>query len=121
MIWAILTAVIALVCAAKYITARSGNASLDKIFLKLHAVGGMLIQLTAGIHTALLFRRNADPVSKASWICVDAGIAGLLCSHMFMKKLGKKSMQLHRLFTLFTLAALAFHTAYSVLRDFRRA
>ncbi len=116
MIWAIITAAAFVLCAAKYITARAGNWGVDKAFLKLHTVGGALLPVGAGVYTAKLGRKKAGLGSMVSWLCVDVGVGGLMFSHFFGKKLGKRAMPLHRFFTVFTLVALAVHFIHLALK-----
>lgn len=97
------------VCAAKFITHRVCRPDIDRLFLKLHAVCGMILPAAAGMHTVKMLKSPHRLREAASGFCIDAGILGLLGSHFFAARLGDKAMSLHRFSTVFTGAGIAAH------------
>ena len=95
--------------AAKYVTHRVKKPELDKLILKLHVAAGALLPVAAGIHTVLMFKKKPSPGQILTGLMADAGIVGLMYSHFFSKKLGKKAMPIHRFSTVFTGAGIAAH------------
>lgn len=109
MIWAVATLAAFALCAAKYLTRRSGNHALDKAFLRIHTVAGVILPLAALVRAVKQRDEKAGTGELVSWLCVCLGISGLMGSHFFAKKLGRHAMPLHRFFTVFTGVSLAAH------------
>ena len=109
MIWGILAVTAYLFAAAKYITHRMKNKKYDRIFLKIHVAAGALLPLAAAVHTVKMFKTKPSLGQAVSGLCADAGIIGLMVSHFFAKKLGKKALPMHRFSTVFTGTGIVAH------------
>lgn len=116
MLLGIVTAVIFLLLAAKFITKRLPCSGPDKLFLHIHKVCGCLLPLAAGVHAARMLRERErhSPAACVLGILLLFGVGMLMFSHFFTKMLGSVWIKLHRAATVFTGACLALHAAVAV-------
>lgn len=96
--------------AAKYVAHRVPDKRWDKAFLKLHYVAALTIPVAAGVHTAQALRSGKVTRAKAvTGAVADAGVAGLIASHVCSTALGSKSMPMHRAATAVSGAGILAH------------
>lgn len=96
--------------AAKYVAHRVPDKRWDKAFLKLHFVAALAMPVAAGIHTAQAFRSGKVTLAKAvTGAVIDAGVAGLIASHVCSTPLGSKAMPMHRAATVVSGAGILAH------------
>lgn len=99
--------------AAKYAAHRVPGQRWDKIFLKLHFVAALAIPAAAGTHTAQALRSGGVPTAKAvTGAVIDAGIAGLIASHVCSAPLGSRAMPMHRAATVASGAGILAHCLF---------
>lgn len=113
MFMGIVTAVIFLLLAAKFVTKRLPVPGPDRVFLKIHKLTGALLPVAAGVHAAKMFRsERRNPVAMyVLGVIMLLGVAMLMFSHFFTKMLGPIWLKLHRAATLVTGLCLAGHAA----------
>jgi len=116
MLLGIVTAVVFLLTAAKFITKRLPYKKLDTFFLKIHRISGIVLLILSVIHAVTawsLIRQR--PIGM-----VIAGIALASCvmiafiSHVFAKTLGKKWLTVHRAASAAVCICLMIHIIFGI-------
>lgn len=110
MFWGAAAAAAFVLCAAKFITRRSGCPKADKLFRKLHAAAGGVLPAAACIHAARRLRSgNCGALTRVLGAVMLLGIAALMLSHFFSKRLGRAWLRVHRAATVVTGLCLSVH------------
>jgi uncharacterized protein with FMN-binding domain len=113
MILGVLTAVLFLLTAAKFVTKRLPFKRLDKFALKFHRVSGIALIVVSVVHIAtvwgLLRQRPAGMLAVGVAIAVCALIAAL--SRAFKKRMGGKWLVVHRTASAIICIGLVIHIA----------
>lgn len=110
MIWGIVTAVAFVLCAAKFVTKRVGCPKADKLLLKLHTVGGVVLPVAATVHAVRELRaKRGGALRRCTGRVMLCGVTALMLSHVFSKQLGKAWLKIHHVATVVTGLCLIAH------------
>lgn len=107
----IISAILFVITAAKFITKRTSNKQLDRLMLKIHKISSFALFLVSIVHMILgwQLRYQRPVVMTVLGLVMTALIVLLILSHYYMRRKHKQWLLFHHIATILILICLCIH------------